>query len=144
MKLFTFVIAAFFSLNGFSQTNEEKGLLDRSAQIFQWEISNKFDSLETVFHDKMMVIGSTGEAQSKTAYLQRLQSGNFVHNNINIEKANAIVANNSATVFGEGKFDVTASGKKISLHLSYIEVFTRIDSTKPWVLLAIKANPMAN
>lgn len=130
----------FTGLQSFSQTSPEKEILQLSNDIFKWEVGNKIDSLEKVFHEKFVVVGSDGKSQLKNAYINRLKSGEFVHNNINVEENSAIVSDNSAIVLGKGMFSVTVSGKKVELHLSYMEVFTRTDSKNPWQVIAMKAN----
>lgn len=128
--------AAFTS---YSQTREEASVKELSAKIFKWEVAGSSDSLNRVFHEKLQVWGTSGEAVNKTGYLQRLSSPDFIHNNVTIEKSTALISDNTAIVTGEGVFDLTISGNKTRLHLSYTEVFTRIDPSKPWLLLAITA-----
>ncbi len=130
----------FTGLQSFSQTSSEKEILQLSNDIFKWEVGNKIDSLEKVFHEKFVVVSSDGNSQLKSAYINSLKSGAFVHDNINIEENSAIVSDNTAIVTGKGKFSVTVSGKKIELHLSYMEVFTRTDSENSWQVIAMKAN----
>lgn len=132
-----FIIA---SLNCSAQTAQEKNLLSLSDRIFKWEVAAKIDSLKQVFHEKFQVVGSNGEAQSKTAYIDRLRSGNFVHNAIIVQESNAAIADNTGTVFGKGTFTVTSNGHQVVLKLSYIEVFTRTDENQPWKVLAMHAS----
>lgn len=130
----------FTGLQSFSQTSSEKEILQLSNDIFKWEVDNKIDSLEKVFHEKFVVVGSDGNSQLKNPYLNRLKSGTFVHDAINVEENSAIVSDNTAIVTGKGMFSVTVSGNKIKLNLSYMEVFTRTDSKNPWQVIAMKAN----
>ncbi len=134
-----FVIA---SLNCKAQTYQEKDLLSLSDRIFKWEVAGKIDSLDEVFHPKFQVVGSNGEAQTKTAYIARLRSGNFVHKAINVQETNAVVADNTGTVFGQGAFTVASNGKQVILMLSYIAVFTRTDKNHPWKVLAMHASAL--
>lgn len=140
MKLSFLVIITIFAYQGFSQSKEETGILRLSRQIFRWEVDDRIDSLEILFDEKFVVVSSNGESQSKKQYITRLRSGNFIHNSIDVEKDSSSVVNNTAVVVGKGKFNVTASGNNRSLHLSYTEVFTRPDATKPWKLLAMHAS----
>lgn len=130
----------FTVIQSFSQTSSEKEILQLSNDIFKWEVDNKIDSLEKVFHEKFVVVGSDGNSQLKNPYLNRLKSGTFVHDAINVEENSAIVSDNTAIVTGKGMFSVTVSGNKIKLNLSYMEVFTRTDSKNPWQVIAMKAN----
>jgi len=127
-------------LQSFSQTSPEKEILQLSNDIFKWEVENKIDSLEKVFHEKFVVVGSDGNSKLKNPYLNSLKSGAFVHDNINVEENSAIVSDNTAIITGKGMFSVTVSGNKIKLHLSYMEVFTRSNSKNPWQVIAMKAN----
>ena len=120
----------------------ENEVLSLSHKIFQWETSNGLDSLENIFHTKFFVVSSSGETQTKAQYIARLRSGNFVHNNIDVQQDTSIVENNTATVVGKGIFTATVSGNKMSLPLSYIEVFTRENGTEPWKILAMKASTL--
>lgn len=130
----------FTVIQSFSQTSSEKEILQLSNDIFKWEVDNKIDSLEKVFHEKFVVVGSDGNSQLKNPYINRLKSGAFVHDAINVEENSAIVSDNTAIVTGKGMFSVTVSGNKIKLHLSYMEVFTRTASKNPWQVIAMKAN----
>lgn len=138
-KIITTVIAFTAFMNAFSQTKEEAAVKALSATIFKWEVAGSADSLSAVFHDQLQVWGTSGAPVNKTEYLQRLGSPNFIHNNVTVENSAALVVNNTAIVNGEGLFDLTISGNKTILHLSYTEVFTRADASKPWLLLSIHA-----
>jgi len=132
-----FLISAYRS---YSQTIPEKEILKLSDRIFSWEVNGKIDSLEKIFHDQFIVVGSDGNPQFKNDYLNRLRSGAFVHDSIRVEKSSASVSGNTAILTGMGTFQVRISGKKIKLHLSFMEVFTRPDSKKSWQVIAMKAN----
>jgi hypothetical protein len=137
------IIALLFAgLQSFSQTPSEKEILKLSDDIFKWEVQNKIDSLEKVFHESFVVVGSDGASQYKAQYINRLKSGSFVHNSIDVEESKAIVSGNTAIVSGKGKFSVTVSGNKVELHLSFMEVFTRKSTKGTWQVLAMKANAL--
>jgi len=140
MKFYLLVATVLFCFKSFSQSTAEADLVQLSAKVFEWEVQNKIDSLEEIFHDKFIVVSSDGSSQRKQDYLKRLRSGDFIHNSIDVEESEAIISGNTATVAGKGKFAVTISGNKISLRLSYIEVFTRESVNKPWKVLAMKAS----
>lgn len=89
-----------------------------------------------------MVIGGTGDIQTRDQYLATLRTGNFVHNNVDVEESKATVAGNAATLVGKGRFTVTVSGNKVTLHLTYIEVYTRRNNE--WKLLALHAGILQN
>lgn len=129
----------FFCCHGFGQTTAEADILKLSSNVFQWETGNQIDSLEKIFDDKFVVVSGTGESLTKKQYMAKLRGGNFVHNSIDVEENTAIVADNTATAIGKGKFTVTVSGNKIALHLSYLEVFTRPNPTRQWKILAMHA-----
>ncbi|MGZ3833095.1 MAG: nuclear transport factor 2 family protein [Mucilaginibacter sp.] len=126
----------------FAQSQSETEILNLSKTIFSWETQGKIDSLAGVFDEKFVVVGSTGEAQTKDQYIARLKSGSFVHNSIDVEENKASVVNTTATVVGKGKFTVTVSGNKVTLHLAYIEVFTKYNSG--WKILAMHASVLQN
>lgn len=124
----------------FAQTKDESDLLKLSDKIFKWEVESKFDSLENTLSDRLVVLNSAGAVQTKSQYLSRLRSGNFVHNYIQVEQSNAVIADLTGTVTGKGIFKVTVNGKQSALHLTYLEVFTRSSSDKGWTLLALHAS----
>jgi hypothetical protein len=140
MKKYLLAIMLFTSFRSFAQSSTEKEVLKLSDDIFKWEVENKIDLLEKAFHQQFVVIGSDGNSQLKAQYIERLKSGSFVHDSISVETNAANVSGNTAVVFGKGRFSVTASGKKVHLHLSYMEVFTRESSKHPWQVLAMKAS----
>jgi hypothetical protein len=140
MKNLFSIIAFLLVLNGYGQSSTEADILKLSKKIFKWEVENKIDSVESIFNDKFLVVGSDGNAQTKAQYIVRLKSGNFIHDSIDVEENTVTLSDNTATVIGKGKFNVSVSGKKASLHLSFIEVFTRKNSYEPWTVLIMKAN----
>ena len=140
MKSIFSIIAFILVLNGYGQSSTETDILKLSNQIFKWEVENKIDSLEKIFDEKFIVVGSSGESQTKKQYINRLKSGNFLHNRIDVETNAATVSNNTATVIGKGKFDVTVSGNKVTLILSYLEVFSRSNSEDNWKILGMHAS----
>ena len=142
MKPSIAILLIIASLNCSAQAAQEKTLLSLSDRIFKWEVAAKIDSLEQVFHEKFQVVGSSGEAQSKSAYISRLRSGNFVHNAIEVQESNVSVSDNTGTVIGKGTFIVTSNGNQVVLKLSYIEVFTRTDENHPWKVLAMHASAL--
>jgi Domain of unknown function (DUF4440) len=141
--LITFAVI-FFALNGFGQSPEEAQVLTLSGDIFKWETENKIDLLENIFSDKFVLVNSAGINQTKDQYLTLLRSGNFVHDSIRVEKNMATVVDNTATVVGKGKFIVTHSGKRMTLILSYLEVFTRPNIDQGWKILAMHASILQN
>lgn len=126
----------------FAQRTAEKELLQLSKQIFEWEVAGKTDSLANIFDDQFTVVSGSGEMQTRNQYLTVLRGGNFIHNNVDVEENSATVVNSTAIVAGKGKFTVTISGNKITLHLSYIEVFTKYNSG--WKILGMHASVLPN
>ena len=142
MKKYLLLILLVASLHSFSQSTSENEIIKLSDKIFSWEVNNKIDSLATIFHDQFIVVGSNGNSQGKIEYINRLKSGAFIHDSINIEERTATVLENTAIITGKGKFAVNASGNKVTLHLSYMEVFTRPNKKAAWQVLAMKANAL--
>jgi hypothetical protein len=129
-------------LSGFGQSVSETVLLKLSSKIFEWEVTGKIDSLDNVFYPTFIVVSSDCSFSQKEVYFKRLKSGNFIHNSIDIEDNSALIAGNTATVVGKGNFNITVSGTKLALHLSFMEVFTREAADKPWKVLAMKASKL--
>lgn len=139
MKSTLFLAFILMSASSYSQSKAELEVLRLSKQLFNYEVTNKFDSLEKIFDANFVVVGSSGEAQNKQKYLKRLRDGDFIHHSIEVEQDTAIVVNNTATVFGKGKFTLTSAANKVTLNLSYMEVFTRVKSAGEWKIMAMHA-----
>lgn len=142
MKAIGVIIFLIMSSIAFSQAEANTQLLTLSVQIFKWETDGNIDSLQTIFHDHFFVTGSDGNSRTREEYINRLRSGNFVHSKITVEENTAVIAGNTATVSGKGVFSIRVNGKLASLHLSYLEVFTREAIDQPWKVLAMKANKL--
>jgi Domain of unknown function (DUF4440) len=140
MKVFLSFAALLFTLQVSAQSTAQSQVLTLSNNVFQWEVEDKIDLLDSVFANQFVVVNAAGESQAKAQYLARLRSGSFVHDSIQVEENNAIVSGNTATVFGKGRFVVTSAGNKIRLHLSYMEVFTKPTAKAPWQILAMHAS----
>jgi hypothetical protein len=125
-----------------AQSKQEAQILALANTIFTWETTNQVDSLANIFDQKFMVVSDIGKIQKKDQFLTALRSGNFVHNSIDVEENVATVENSTATVVGKGKFTVTISGNKVTPHLCYIEVFTKIRNN--WKLLALHFSVLPN
>lgn len=138
MKIFLTAFILFTGTQAFGQATNEAQISGLSKQIFQWEIEGKTDSLADVFDNKLSIVNSRGQIQSKQQYLAVLNSGNFKHDSINIEQSIVTVKNTTATVIGKGFFVMTVSGNKVNRHLGYMEVFTK-DETG-WKLVALYAS----
>ena len=142
MKIILTVLLLLITGAVFAQSTQEAQILALSTTIFRWDTTNQVDSLANIFDQKFMVVSATGEIEKLDQYLTTLRSGNFVHNNIDVEENIATVENSTATVVGKGKFTVTISGNKVTLHLSYIEVFTKMKNS--WKLLALHFSVLPN
>jgi hypothetical protein len=140
MKIILTIFLVTLACQTFAQTPPEAVLLKLSNKIFKWETDDQTDSLEKTFAPKFVVVSSNGEIQSKKEYITRLRSGNFVHNDIQVEQGTAVISGNTGTVIGKGIFNVTINGKQSSIHLAYLEVFTRSSLNKAWTLLALHAS----
>lgn len=140
MKACLTIMLLLFSTIAFAQSQGETNLLKLSDQIFKWEVEGKFDSLENALASRLVVLNSAGATQTKTQYMARLKGENFVHNTIQVEQSTAVISDNTGTVTGKGIFNVTANGKQSSLHLTYLEVFTRPSEEREWTLLALHAS----
>lgn len=122
-KIIRYILVLFISLSTFSQSKEETTVINLSENIFKWEVTRQIDSLDAVFHNKLLVWGSSGDAVTKTEFLQRLNNPSFVHEKVSVEKSVVFVVNNTAILNGDGIFDLGISGNKVTVYLSYKEVF---------------------
>ncbi|NCD68557.1 nuclear transport factor 2 family protein [Mucilaginibacter agri] len=132
------------TLNGLGQTPAEAGVLELSKKVFNWEVDNRIDSLANLLDVKFTAFTSSGDKQTKEQYLAVLRSGNVVHNSIEVEESTATVVSNTATVAGKGRFRITVNGNKRNIHLSYLEVFIRLNEHTPWKMLALHAGLLSN
>jgi hypothetical protein len=125
-----------------AQSKQEARILALSKAVFRWNITNQVDSLANIFDEKFMMVTGTGDVHKKDQYLTFLRSGNFVHNNIDVEENIATVENSTATVVGKGKFTLTIYDSKVAMHLSYMKVFTKTRNN--WKLLALHFSVLPN
>lgn len=130
MKFFLIIICLFFAVKGFSQKTAENEVLKISADIFKWEVENKIDSVANILHAQVVVVGSDGSTSQKSDHIKRLAGEDFKHNSIEKTENTAAVSENTVTVIGKGKFDMTVSANKRMSQLPYIGVFTREDAQK--------------
>ena len=144
MKLLFSLIIVLAACNGYGQTAAEAGVLQLSANLFTWEVQNNIDSLDNVFDGKFTAYTSNGNRQDKEQYMAGLKGGKVIHNSIMIEESSASVVDNTATVGGKGRFTVTVNGVQKTIHLSYLEVFTRKDERSQWKVLALHAGLLPN
>lgn len=138
--LFLATLLLFMASHGLAQSGPQADLLSSSSKIFRLEVENKIDSLEQILDDKLIVLNSAGETQTKSQYLARLRSGNFQHDVIKVEDNTAVITGNTGVVTGKGTFTITAGGKQSVLHLAYLETFTRDNVHTAWKLLALHAS----
>ena len=125
-----------------AQSKQDAEILTLSRTIFRWDTTNQIDSLNNIIHEKFVVATGTGEVEKRDEYLNSLRSGKFVHNSIDVEESIVTVENSTATVIGKGKFSITISGNKLTLHLSYIEVFIKVRNS--WKLFALHFSVLPN
>ena len=135
MKFISILAIIFVSNPVFSQSADEKEVLNLSNKIFKWEVENNISSLQTLMSNKFSFVTSRGDIQNKEQYLKTLTSGNIRHDSVAVEKSMVTIVNNTATVIGRGKFYMTVSGSKIHRHLSYMEVFVK--EKMGWRLIAL-------
>ena len=140
MKILAIIFLVLIGGRALSQTAAEDGLVKLSATLFRWEVEKKTDSIAQLLSDKFIVLNSAGQTQSKTGYVTRLTSGNFVHNSVNVEQSAAIILDNTGTVTGRGTFTITVNGEKRTVHLAYLEVFIKTRKNCHWLLLALHAS----
>jgi hypothetical protein len=131
------LVIIMFSTQLFGQTKDESQVLKVSADMFRWEIQQKFDSLATLFDDQLIVVGSNGLKRSKSVYTDDLKNGKPVHNKIDVQEVSATIHGTTAIVVGKGVFNLTSNGSQNNLHLSYMEVF--VNKKKKWKLVALYA-----
>ncbi|MFY7987382.1 MAG: nuclear transport factor 2 family protein [Flavobacterium sp.] len=140
MKAYFFAILLLLSAKCFCQSTSESEVLRTSHQIFAWEVESKIDSVSNKLSNQFLVSGSDGSLNQKKGYIERLKSGNFKHNSINVLEDRAVISGNTAIVMGIGDFDITISGNQKITRLSYIEVFVKDDNEKQWKMIALKAS----
>ena len=142
MKATLVFLAIIISSHVFSQSSTESAVLNLSKDIFRWELQGKFDSLANHFDDQLVIISSAGLKKGKTEYLADLKNGKPVHNSIDVQESSANINGSTAIVWGKGVFVVTVNENKMTLNLSYMEVFKNDNNN--WKLLALHASRLAN
>jgi hypothetical protein len=138
MKYIILLAVLLLSVFVYGQSAGEEKCMQLSTRIFEWEVQNKFDSLDAVLDDNLRVVSSRGAVQTKEQYIATLRGGTFRHDSINVEHSEVSIANSTAILIGKGLFHMTLDGNKAKRHLSFMEVF--VWRKKEWKLLALYAS----
>lgn len=135
------VVFLLFSTSGFAQAvKTEQLILDLSRKKFDWMVSLRTDSLESILDDQLMYIHSNGWAQSKNEVLKDFTSGKLSYQSIEVVESSVRIFDKTAIVIGKGKFSGVVSGISFSMNLLYTEVYLRIGTD--WLLASRHANKM--
>lgn len=125
---------------GWAQSPQEKEVLQLSRKKFDWMIQKQYDSLSAVLDEGLQYVHSNGWVETKREVLEDIHSGKLNYEAIDIESATARLYPGVAIVSGRGKFQVKMNENKLTIDLSYTEVY--VLSNGRWLLTSRHANRM--
>ena len=70
LRAFLFTAVLLNGFSSFSQTKEEKEILDLSTRKFRWMVEAKLDSLDWLLDERLSYIHSSGWTQTKKEFLE--------------------------------------------------------------------------
>lgn len=142
MKLLsvTFVIGILLtgSEAGFTQTVEEKHVLQLFYKKFEWMKNHQLDSLSRMLDDNLLYIHSNGWVETKQDVIENLKTGKLIYRQVTINEAFVRLYNDTAIVTGKGAFSGVNSGTDFGLNLLFTEVYVK--ERGKWLLASRHAN----
>lgn len=128
------------SLEGFSQTGEEKAVSELSRKKFIWLIRKEADSLSKVLDERVEYVHSNGWVQSKKDVLDDMKSGKLVYQAVTVKESAVRIYGQAAIVTGLGTFEGINSGTAFKLDLKYTEIYVK--TPEGWKLASRHSNRM--
>jgi hypothetical protein len=134
------VIGLLFSsiVFGFSQSKQEKEVLEVSRAKFNWLVNKNIDSLQFVLDDRLTYIHSNGWVQSKKELIDDLLSEKLTYDKIEVLESSVRLYSKSAVVTGKGKFVASLSGTTNTFDLTYTETY--VLQKREWKLVSRHAS----
>ena len=87
--------------------------------------SSDMKTLDDIFHDDLIYTHSTGVVDTKASYLQALQSGKTRYKSAKRMDERVRMLGDTALVTGTARFEVVVNGTSKSLHLCFLNVWTK-------------------
>lgn len=138
-SLFT-IATLFFSIVSFAQTNTETQIKAISAKRIQYLLENKVDSLAMIYDENAISIHTNGMIKTKTEHMEDVKAGRPVYKSIEVKKTTINDFGTTATLVGQGVFNISMGGKDMSYSMVYTEVYTKKNNV--WKLIARHASAM--
>jgi hypothetical protein len=123
---------------GFSQSKQEKEVLEVSRAKFNWLVNKNIDSLQFVLDDRLTYIHSNGWVQSKKELIDDLLSEKLTYDKIEVLESSVRLYSKSAVVTGKGKFVASLSGTTNTFDLTYTETY--VLQKREWKLVSRHAS----
>ena len=124
----------------FSQTGDDRQILDLSRRKFDWLIQGRADSLEQLLDERVEYVHSNGWVQNRAEVLDDMKTGKLVYRQVTIKSAAVRRYGTAAVVTGQGTFEGVNSGTAFKLDLRYTEVYI-LTGTR-WKLVSRHSNRM--
>ena len=123
LRAFLFTAVLLNGFSSFSQTKEEKEILDLSTRKFRWMVEAKLDSLDWLLDERLSYIHSSGWTQTKKEFLEDFNNGKLVYHSIKPRELSARVYKRSAVVTGKVEANTTLNGNTSTLNIMFTEVY---------------------
>ena len=107
---------------------------------FQAMIDGDFDALDKLLGDGLIYTHSTGQSDTRAAYIAQCKNGTFKYTKIERPIENIQVYGDTVVVTGHTKMDVIADGKPKVLNSRYTDVWIR--SPKGWHMVVWQSTPI--
>jgi hypothetical protein len=131
--LFIFIFC--IAISSFAQqTAEEEQIMELSTKKWNWMINKKYDSLQSILHDRVTYIHSNGWSQSKKDIIDDFKSGKLVIKSVEIQSQTTQIFNQTAILNGMAKVTGETNGAPFSLNLVYTEGY--IKENGKWLLVS--------
>lgn len=87
--------------------------------------SSDMKALDALFHEDLIYTHSTGVVDTRASYLQALQSGKTRYKSAQRMDERVRMLGDTALVTGTARFEVVVNGTSKSLHLCFLNVWTK-------------------
>ncbi len=129
------VLISCITISSFAQqTAEEEQIMELSSKKWNWMINKKYDSLQSILHDRVTYIHSNGWSQSKKDIIDDFKSGKLVIKSVEIQSQTTQIFNQTAILNGMAKVTGETNGVPFSLSLVYTEGY--IKEKGKWLLVS--------
>lgn len=101
--------------------------------------ANDVPTLDAMIADGLLYLHSTGDRDSKAAYLGNISSGSIQYRRVTPHEPEVHVLGDTAVLFGHIDADVTRNGNELTLDYDYLAVWAKADGR--WQFFTYQPRP---